>query len=142
MTNYQNGKIYKIVCKDHIYTHDLEYYGATCNDLRKVLFNHKEDYLKNSKTTFKKFYKLFECGTPKIYLVENFPCNNKQELNSKLSEYFDCGVNHSPIVTKDWFPQTKEERKQKQKEYYEKNKEKINARRRELRKLKKDKINL
>ena len=59
MTNYLNGKIYKIVCNET----NLTYYGSTVQTLKKRLSQHKEN--KNIKK-----YTTNKMTNPEIYLIE------------------------------------------------------------------------
>ena len=79
MVNYKNGKIYKLV-NDEL---NLTYYGSTCNELRKRLSGHK------TKTNKCKSKIMFESGEVKIYLVEEFPCNDRLELNQRERYYIE-----------------------------------------------------
>ena len=112
-------------------------------------------------------YKLFENDNYNIFLVENYPCNSKDELLSRerfyiennecvnkcipcrtRKEYIEANKDKIKEQTKEYREANKDKIKQmkaeyreankdKIKEYYEKNKDKINARKRETRKLKK-----
>ncbi len=111
MPNYQNSKIYKLVCDDP----DLIYYGATTVGLSQRMTGHRES---RNRCVSKK---LFEVGNVKIILVENYPCNSKEELNKKEREYIDnnsCINKCKPI-------RYENETKQYMKEYTEKNKVKL-----------------
>ena len=104
MVNYKNGKIYKIVNN----VNDLVYYGSTTQPLYKRLNNHKR---RRSCNVFKMNV---EDNQLKIILVENYSCNNKEELESR-ERYFiennNCINKNIPLRT--------------DKEYREDNKEKI-----------------
>lgn len=85
MPNYQNSKIYKIV------GNGLTYYGSTTRSLSQRFANHK-----NAKKTFelkgRKQDNLtsIQClSDPNCYitLVENYPCNNKEELQAREHFY-------------------------------------------------------
>ena len=83
MPDYQKGKIYKLV-SDHT---DEIYIGSTCQMLCKRLGGHKRDCktLKhpcNSK-------KLFDLGKVKIVLIENVPCDSKDELYKRERHYIE-----------------------------------------------------
>ena len=84
-TNYNNGKIYKIV--DNL--SDMLYVGSTCNTLEQRLKAHISDYKsfklggKNNITSFK----ILENNDFKIELIENYPCENKSQLE-KREGYF------------------------------------------------------
>ena len=113
MVNYENGKIYKITSKHH----ELPYYGSTCSELRKRLYDHK--YVMRSKINNTASRQLLELGDYKIELVEKFPCKNKNELLERESYYiknFDCINKVKPKITK-------EERKQYEKKYRDTHKE-------------------
>lgn len=92
MVDYSLGKIYKIKCN----TTGLVYYGSTCEPtLSRRLANHKMAYQRYLKT-FKLYcssYRVLENKNYEIVLVENFPCNSKDELNSRENYYienFEC----------------------------------------------------
>ena len=86
MPNYQNGKIYSI--RSHL-TDDV-YIGSTIETLAKRLFNHKRYYKQwlNKKTNYTSSYKIIEKDFENCYieLVENYPCNNKNELCRREGE--------------------------------------------------------
>jgi len=114
MVNYENGKIYKITSKHH----ELPYFGSTCSELRKRLYDHKRNSKKKLDGNVTS-YKLIELGDYKIELVEKFPCKNKNELLERESYYiknFDCINKNLPKITK-------EERKQYEKKYRDTHKE-------------------
>ena len=116
MVNYQLGKIYKFVCKST----GLVYYGSTCKkSLSKRLAGHKSDYIRGKKCAS---VKILENNNYGIFLVENYPCNNKDELRMRERFYIEnneCVNECIPIITK-------EERPLYLKEYKERNKTKIN----------------
>jgi hypothetical protein len=126
MPNYSNGKIYKLVCDDP----DLIYYGSTTIKLSQRMAHHRCD--KNACVS----KKLFDVGNVKIILVENYPCNSKEELNKKERDYIDnnnCINKCKPIryenETKQYIKEYVKNNKVKitdyQKKYYEDNKETI-----------------
>jgi hypothetical protein len=82
MTNYQLGKIYKIVCN----TTGLTYYGSTCEPtLARRLANHRT-YFKNWILTKKQYitsFKVLENDNYEIVLVELKPSDNKMELRMR-----------------------------------------------------------
>ena len=82
MPDYKNSKIYKLV-SPHT---DKIYIGSTTQILSQRLSQHKR-----TKTTKSHF--LFELGDVKIILIEDCPCNRKEELLKKERYYienFDC----------------------------------------------------
>ena len=137
MNRYENGKIYKIV--DVGYTKC--YIGSTCEKLHKRFTRHKIDYrffIKNNKTTdFTRSFLLFdEFGVEncKIELIENYPCNSKEELSAREGHHQkenDCVNKYiAGRSVKQFHEDNKEYLKEywskKHKEYHEKNPDKIN----------------
>ena len=84
---YTNGKIYALR------SHNSEnyYIGSTITRLSQRLHEHKKKYNQyNDKKTYSKYqssYKIMELGDYFIELLENYPCNSKEELNKKEGEY-------------------------------------------------------
>lgn len=84
---FHKSKIYKIVNDD---LPNMVYYGSTTRPLWKRFSEHKHDaFRKNLKYRVCSSTKLFEKGTPKIELVEEFKCNNKQELHKRERWYIE-----------------------------------------------------
>jgi hypothetical protein len=80
MVNYNLTRIYKLTCDDP----ELIFYGACAlKYLSKKLAKHLSDW--KNKNTYVSAHELFEVGNVKIEFVENFPCNNIEELNVKLA---------------------------------------------------------
>jgi hypothetical protein len=150
MTNYQIGKIYKIVCN----TTGLTYYGSTCEPtLARRLANHKTGYKhwkSGGKIAHMKSYDLLENDNYVIVLVELFPCDSKMELHQRERHYIennDCinkniplrsmaewrkdNVEHELQYRADYFSKNKETMKDKAAKYLEDNREEINKRKRE-----------
>lgn len=130
MTDYSKGKIYKIICN---ITGDI-YIGSTVNTLERRLEQHK-CHNHSSKL-------IIERGDYKILLIEEYPCETKQELLWRERYWIEnnnCINNKKPIITKEekiekWRKlakeqylrrpiEYKEEKKIYDKEYREKNKE-------------------
>lgn len=110
---YSRGKIYKIVSPSHP---ELVYYGSTVNELYKRLCQHKT----TSKNTTS--CKLIICyDDAKIVLVENFACNDRNELQSKEYEY----ISNNECVNKLGRGLDKDRLKDRMKNYYVENKDLI-----------------
>lgn len=73
--NYKNGKIYAI----RSYQTEEIYIGSTTQTLTKRLSSHKRNIC-NSKL-------ILQYPDAYIELIENFPCNSKEELNRKEGEH-------------------------------------------------------
>ena len=129
MPNYQNGKIYKIISPRNPGV--LPYFGATTVALCRRMTGHRS--IKTTKSVCKS-KSLIECGDAIIVLVENYPCNNKEELDTKEAEYIinnDCCNRTVPLRTKKEYREDNKEKikeylKEYHKTYYEENKEKVN----------------
>jgi hypothetical protein len=103
---YQRGKIYKI-------TSDLTdkiYIGSTCNPLYKRLSQHKCSTNKCNSS------ELIKLGDAIITLIEDFPCERKEQLTARERYYIELNKN---IVVNKFIPT------RTRKEYYEDNKEKV-----------------
>ena len=116
MPNYSKSKIYKVVCDET----NLTYYGSTIQPLYKRLSEHKKKD-NNCKTKL--------MTNPKIYLVVEFPCENKEQLLRKEREYIEnneCINKQIPLrTTKEYYQDNKEELSLKNKQYRQDNKEQI-----------------
>ena len=132
MPNYQKSKIYKLWSPSK----NLVYYGSTVLSLANRLSHHKTDY-KRGKINSSKL--IIECEDYKMELIENYPCNNREQIMKREGEYIrnnDCvnkriaGRNDKEYYDdnkekiKEYYENNKEHIKEKKKEHYENNKEK------------------
>ena len=124
MVNYNNGKIYKIVCD----TTGLMYVGSTTKKyLSQRLDEHrrKYKYWKNGKTNYVTSFKVLENKNYTIVLLEPFNCETKDQLVARERFYIDslvCVNKHLPLQTDQEY---RDKNKEKFKEYRETNKEKL-----------------
>jgi hypothetical protein len=91
MPNYQNGKIYTI---RSFQTNDI-YIGSTVEQLSKRFNKHKVKYNQWKKGTYRNTtsFQILNYEDAYIELLENYPCNSKEELRMKEGEYqrkMDC----------------------------------------------------
>lgn len=123
---YQRGKIYSIRCR----TDDtLVYIGSTIDELRKRWNRHKQTSIKTDRQRnlfdvvddnggFENWY---------IELVENYPCNDKNELNRREGELIrQFGTLNKVIAGRtreEYREDNKEHLKQKKREWDLNNKE-------------------
>ena len=144
MRDYKEGKIYKIVCDNT----GLTYYGSTCEKrLSRRLSKHRSNYtsyLNNPENNFFTSFKVLEGGNYKIVLVENYPCNSKEEL-LKRERYFiennECVNRNVPTRTnKEYWVDNKERLTIMSKEYRQKNKTTLKEKRKVYLKINKIKI--
>ena len=147
MVNYQLGKIYKIVDN----TNGNIYIGSTCEPiLSRRLAQHKSDYKKylNGKHNFITSFEILKNENYEIILVENFPCNNKDELHAKERFYIENNECINKVVpnrtNKEWKKQNYQKNKQtvleKNKQYREQNKDKLAEKAKEYREQKQENL--
>jgi len=86
--DYSQGKIYKIVCNKT----GLVYIGSTSSSLETRLKGHENDckrYLNKKTNHLISSIFVIVNNDYKIELIENYPCNNKQELIKREYYYID-----------------------------------------------------
>ena len=110
MPDYQNGKIYTI--RSH-QTDDI-YIGSTIQPLSVRFGGHKRAYksYKDGKYQYVPSFKILEHEDAYIELLENYPCNDKNELTRREGEL----IRQTDCINKDVLKKTEEERKQRRKE--------------------------
>jgi len=129
MPDYSKGSIYKIVCNNT----ELIYIGSTCQPLHQRLSGHVRSY------KFGRYYSSGEIianANYSIILIEEYPCENKQQLLRKEREYIDsmdCVNKYRKFVSI-------EEKKEKKKKYRELNKDKLKEYHKEYKNTNKDVI--
>ena len=150
MTNYQEGKIYKI----YNTINDEIYIGSTTQKLCERMAQHRSKHRNECPVAL--VYKAFnEHGVENFFieLVEKCPCNDKDELRKKEGEYIralkpvlnkniagrtkqDYEVEHKEAIAKrkkEYRERDIQRYSQKQKEYYNSNTEAIKQRHKEFR---------
>jgi len=119
---YVNGKIYKIVCN---LTGEV-YYGSTIQKLNDRMNKHR--YNKNCESK-----QIINRNNYYCELIENYSCNNKNELESRercYIENYDCINKNIPTRTKkEYFEKNKDQIVEYKKNHHEQNKEIYNERR-------------
>lgn len=106
MPDYKLGKIYKL---ESLST-GLVYIGSTTQTLSQRLAGHKKDYIcyKKGNGDFTTSYKVLECEDYKILLVEDYPCDRKEQLHAREGEWIrkmDCVNKVIPGRTKKQYRQ-------------------------------------
>jgi hypothetical protein len=121
MPNYQNGKVYKLYAQLDDGT-IICYYGSTTKNLRVRLAGHVQSAKKIRDTTSKH---IIDAGNYNIMLLENFPCNSKEELSAREQFYIlnnECVNKVVPLRTKkEWYNDNIESIKDNRKICYSKN---------------------
>ena len=121
---YANSKVYMLVDDDGYY-----YYGSSCLPLYKRLYNHKRD----SKLEYnRKIYTVFTherfCKDDiKMFLVEEFKLENKEQLLREENKYIHMHINDPLCLNSSHallsYEERKENKKQQDKVYNETHKE-------------------
>ena len=78
---YLNGKIYTI----RSYQTDKYYIGSTIQSLHKRLHGHRTDF-KNKPETYRSSFEIVKFDDNYIELLEEFPCENKMQLEKREGE--------------------------------------------------------
>jgi len=145
---YEKGKIYKIISD----TTDKIYIGSTCQPLSKRHHRHKMNFNSfiNGKRRYSTSVEIIKLGNTNIILLENFPCNSKEELFSRERYYIE--INKDKVVnkiiptrtTKEYYDEVQKGRAKekydinkstilaKQKQYYNSNKSIILSKQKEI----------
>jgi hypothetical protein len=130
MTNYTNGKIYKICGGDEVYI------GSTCDTLSRRFSGHKSNYkYKKSRYTSYYLFETYGIENCTIELIQDFPCDSKKDLFEREGYYirtikcvnkFIVGRNQKEVkheYMKEYTKTHKEHKNAYMKEYREKNRE-------------------
>ena len=143
MNRYENGKIYKIV--DNGY--NKCYIGSTCESLSQRMARHRHQYnsyLKGNhgKTRSFQLFDEYNIDNCKIELIENYPCENKEELRRREGHFIqtiDCVNKHIAGRTKEeWREESKEQIRETHRIYWENNKDYFKKKREENHEFYKD----
>ena len=130
---YENSKIYKLVDIGY----NKCYIGSTIESLSVRIAKHRADYKRyqNEKMNWMSSFDLFsEFGIAncKIELVENYPCNSKEELRAREGFHIqvtECVNKRIPNQTlHEYYEKNKIYLSNKAKIYYVNNKEEVLAR--------------
>ena len=149
MPDYSQGKIYKVECN---ITNEV-YYGSTVLSLSRRMRRHRNG--KKCCTAIN----IINRGNYNVKVIEEYPCNSKQELEARERWYIENNVcinkcipgrtekewreankEHCKKVSKDWYENNKEHKTQQNKEWLEKNKDKMKEYRKEWREANKTRI--
>lgn len=119
--DYQNAKIYKLVSD---FT-DKIYIGSTCSPLYKRHYEHKNISKRYNKTrlSYITSHELIKLGETQIELIEDYPCDRKEQLNAREAHYIRLYKDN--VVNKMMLGANKEKIAEQLKKYKQANKEKI-----------------
>jgi hypothetical protein len=118
---YSRGKIYKIVDN----TNGNIYIGSTTEPtLARRLAKHRGNYISylNGTSSYMSSYKIIENGDYDIVLVENCPCDTKDELHKRERHYIETLECVNMVIVGRTNKEYREQNKEKIKQYEEKNK--------------------
>jgi hypothetical protein len=130
---YNHAKIYRLVCL----VTGKQYIGSTTQNLRKRLHEHKRDFKKwkDGQYNYVTSFQVIENENYDIVLIEEFPCDNKEQLHARERYYIEtmeCVNKIIPTRTEKEYKRqyrqaNREEIAEKGKQYYQANQEKIKA---------------
>lgn len=131
MVNYAKGKIYKIVSDQT----DKIYIGSTCQTLCKRFSCHRgnyKDYL-NGKQSYCASYEIIKYDDAKIYLIEDYPCERREQLLRREGEIIKkkknnggcCNNKIAGRTKKEWKTDNRDIILEKNKQYKIDNRDKI-----------------
>jgi hypothetical protein len=146
MTDYNKGKIYRVVCN----ITGLTYYGSTCEPtVARRLAKHVGDFksFKEGKTNnYLTSFEVLKGGNYAIFLVELAPCNTKMELRQRERYYIEnneCVNKNIPTRTKvEWYLANRTQILEYHVKYNLENKEKVRVYKAEYALKNKEKLKL
>jgi len=118
MVNYQNGKIYRIVCN----VTGQQYIGSTVSSLNTRLCQHKKS--RSCTST-----QIIDNNDYSIVLIEDYPCERKEQLLARERFYIetmDCVNKKYPLRSQhEWYEDNKKRLIEKQTIWNNNNKDKL-----------------
>ena len=124
MDKYRHSKIYKLYSPDGFY-----YLGSTVNTLRQRKNEHKSVSKKNPNQKIYAHFNTIGWDTIEIVLVEEFKCENRDQLRQKENEHIVKALGDPKCLNSVREFITEEERKEQRKQiwavYYENHKEEL-----------------
>lgn len=139
MPDYQKSKIYKLWSPST----GLTYFGSTTQSLSQRLGGHIRDTRRGGKYLCSSI-EIINCGDYKIELVEEYPCNNKSQLEKKEGEYIRNNECINKIVAgrtkNEWRQDNADKIKATYKKYYEANVDKLKEQSKKYKEANVDKI--
>lgn len=124
INKYTNGKIYSI--RSH--KTDKFYIGSTITTLIKRLHKHRSAYkrfINNIDDNKLSSFEIIKHDDNYIELLENFSCNNREELNKREGEFIRLHKNNIVNIQiagqdrNEWLEKNKDKLKEQQKKYNE-----------------------
>jgi hypothetical protein len=154
--DWSNGKIYRIISNNPEIS--VVYYGSTVQKLCKRMASHRGHYKawcagKANNYSIFPYFKQYGIEQFHIELVEDFPCDNEQQLLTQENVYIrenDCCNKQSAFSTPEEKKQQKKQYRQanrdtillKQKQHYQDNKEQFSIKKKQHYKDNKEQISI
>ena len=124
MPDYQKSKVYKLYSPSK----NLTYIGSTTQTLSQRLSKHTAEYKAYNNDNTKKYiysFLVLECEDYKIELLEEYACNNRQQLERKEGEYIKNNICVNKFIAgrtkKEWKEDNIEQHIENQKKWYNNN---------------------
>lgn len=91
--DYSKGRIYRIYSPSHI--EEGQYIGSTCRPLSSRMGEHKWNYRQYLAGTRRelRLYKILQHEDARIELIEEFPCENREQLCKREGEILRTAMN-------------------------------------------------
>lgn len=118
--DYKDGKVYRLSCPDGHY-----YIGSTKNKLEYRLAQHKHAITNKTHGGNYTYFYTISVDDLTIELIEDCPCESKQELNEYEDYYIELAMEDSLCLNSRRSYRTEEYIKEHDKKYYEEYKEHI-----------------
>jgi len=140
--NYQNGKVYKIVCNE---TNQI-YIGSTVENLSNRMSGHRSDYKRYQagKGNYITSFEILKYPSAKILLVRYAACNSKEELHAIEGAFIknnECVNKVIPGRTQAEYQQdTADQIKERKNRYYQDNAEQIKEKTKQYNRTNKDRL--
>ena len=130
--DYKNGKIYKIIND----VNDLIYIGSTTQSLSRRFSEHKKDNIRKLQFIIYKAFKEIGVEHFKIILIEEYPCENRDQLRAREQYYIELFKSNKNGYNKycakrsrrEYYENNKDLISTKYKEYYDNNKNRMRLR--------------
>jgi hypothetical protein len=126
MPHYKDGKLYKLTND----IDDVEYVGSTCRSLDLRRRGHEKDSRNETERPVYAYLNWIGWEYVNIVLLEDFPCKNKKQLQKRERYWIeklkpDLNAVIPTRTDQEYRADTKEHKKQYNKEYLEKNKARL-----------------
>ena len=137
MTNYANGKIYRLVCNET----GEQYIGSTTQTLGKRLQKHI--YLSRATGEYAcKSKAIIERGKYDIVLIEDYPCDTREQLFTRERHFIEtlpCTNKNIPMRSvSEWYQAKRDAIIENAKQYYEANRDTIHEKQKQYREANRD----